>query len=105
MSEPAFESVGLKEEADLAVSAGKWFSGLTVADATDSAAPLGTCSLSGMALIKIYLPPACTAEINNNTAGKEGKESLYAHEKRTSFFFNHCHNCLDNYAHSILYRQ
>lgn len=46
MSEPAFESVGLKEEADLAVSAVKWFSGLTVADATDSTAPLGACTVS-----------------------------------------------------------
>lgn len=30
---PAFESVRLKEEADLVVKAVKWFSGLTVADA------------------------------------------------------------------------
>lgn len=54
MSEPAFESVGLKEEADLAVSAGKWFSSLTVADATDSAAPLGTCTVSQAWLLSKY---------------------------------------------------
>lgn len=45
-SGPPFESVGLKEEADLVVKAVKWFSGLTVADATDSAAPLGACRVS-----------------------------------------------------------
>lgn len=54
MSEPAFESVGLKEEADLAVSTVKWFSGLTVADATDSAAPLGACTVSQAWLLSKY---------------------------------------------------
>ena len=54
MSEPAFESVGLKEEADLAVNAVKWFSGLTVADATDSAAPLGACTVSQAWLLSKY---------------------------------------------------
>lgn len=54
MSEPAFESVGLKEEADLAVNAVKWFSGLTVADATDSAAPLGACRVSQAWLLSKY---------------------------------------------------
>lgn len=73
-SEPAFESVGLKEEADLAVKAVKWFYGLTVADATDSAAPEGAklSSPPSMVLIKIYLPPSFTSQINNNTAGEEG---------------------------------
>lgn len=54
MSEPAFESVGLKEEADLAVNAVKWFSGLTVADATDSTAPLGACAVSQAWLLSKY---------------------------------------------------
>lgn len=46
MSEGAFESVGLKEEVDLAVQAVIWFSGLTVADTTGSAAPLGAYRVS-----------------------------------------------------------
>lgn len=54
MSEPAFESVGLKEEADLAVNAVKWFSGLTVADATDSAAPPGARTVSQAWLLSKY---------------------------------------------------
>lgn len=74
MSEPAFESVGLKVEADLALSTVKWFSGLTVADATDSAAPLGARSVSQPWLLSkyTYLPPASAAAINNNTAGGGG---------------------------------
>lgn len=55
MSEPAFELVGLKEEADLSVNAVKWFSGLTVADATDSAAPLGDCTVSQAWLLSKYI--------------------------------------------------
>lgn len=54
MSGPAFESVGLKEEAHLAMSAVKWFSGLTVADATDSAAPLGARTVSQPWLLSKY---------------------------------------------------
>lgn len=59
MSVPTCELVGLKKEADLAASAVKWFSGLTVADATDSPAPLGAWKFSqAWILSKIYLPPA-----------------------------------------------
>lgn len=54
MSGPAFESVGLKEEAHLAVSAVKWFNGLTVADATGSAAPLGARTVSQPWLLSKY---------------------------------------------------
>lgn len=54
MSEPAFESVGLKKEADLAVNAVKWFSGLTVADATDSDAPPGAYAVSQAWLLSKY---------------------------------------------------
>lgn len=54
MSVPAFKSVRLKEEADLAVNAVKRFSGLTVADATDSAAPLGACNASQAWLLSKY---------------------------------------------------
>lgn len=55
MLEAAFESVGLKEEAGLSVNAVKWFSGLTVADATDSAAPLGACTVSQAWLLSKYI--------------------------------------------------
>lgn len=54
MSKSAFESVGLKEEADLAVNVVKWFSGLTVADATDSATPLGVRRFSQAWLLSKY---------------------------------------------------
>lgn len=53
-SGPGFESVGLKEEEDLAVKAVKWFNGLTVADATDSAAPLRACRVSSAWLLSKY---------------------------------------------------
>jgi len=46
--------VGLKDAADLAVNAVKWFSGLTVADATDSAAPLGAHRVSLAWLLSKY---------------------------------------------------
>lgn len=54
MWEPAFKSVGLKEEAGLAVKAVKWFNGLTAADATDSAAPLGAGTVSHAWLLSKY---------------------------------------------------
>lgn len=53
-SEPAFELVGLKEEGDLAANAVKWFSGLTMADATDSAAPPGARRVSQAWLLSKY---------------------------------------------------
>lgn len=55
MSEPAFELVGLKEKVDLAMNAVKWFSGLTVADATDSTAPLGDCIVSQAWILSKYI--------------------------------------------------
>lgn len=51
---PTCELVGLKKKADLAASAVKWFSGLTVADATDSPAPLGACKFSQAWLLSKY---------------------------------------------------
>lgn len=63
MSVPTCELVGLKKEADLAASAVKWFSGLTVADATDSPAPLGACKFSQAWLLSKYTePPASTLQ-------------------------------------------
>lgn len=78
MSVPTCELVGLKKEADLAASAVKWFSGLTVADATDSPAPLGACKFSQAWILSKYtyrLPPAAEKKGKNKltiTAGKEG---------------------------------
>lgn len=92
MSVPTCELVGLKKEADLAASAVKWFSGLTVADATDSPAPLGACKVSQVWLLSKYtyrLPLRCRkGKKNNNTAGKErerSKESFHAYEKKNCF--------------------
>lgn len=107
MSVPTCELVGLKKEVDLAASAVKWFSGLTVADATDSPAPLGACKFSQAWFLSKYtyrLPLRCRkgkkTKQNNNTAGKErerSKELLHAYEKKNWF----CHNRLDNYWSSI----
>lgn len=102
---PTCELVGLKKKADLAASAVKWFSGLTVADATDSPAPLGACKFSQAWLLSKYtyrLLLRCRKgkKKNNNTAGKErdrSKEALHAYEKKNWF----CHNRLDNYGSSI----
>lgn len=78
MSVPTIELVGLKKEADLAASAVKWFSGLTVADATDSPAPLGACKFSQAWILSKYtyrLPLRCRKERKkqtNNNSREEG---------------------------------
>lgn len=89
MSVPTCELVGLKKEADLAASAVKWFSGLTVADATDSPAPPGARKFSQAWILSKYtyrLPLRCRKERKNKltiTAGRRetSKGSLHAYEK------------------------
>lgn len=106
MSVPTCELVGLKKEADLAASAVKWFSGLTVADATDSPAPLGACKFSQAWLLSKYtyrLPLRCRIEekkkqtITQQGRRERSEESLHACEKKNWF----CRNRLDNYGSSI----
>lgn len=75
MSVPTCELVGLKKEADLAASAVKWFSGLTVADATDSPAPLGACKFSQAWLLSKYtyrLPLRCRKGKKKKTITQQG---------------------------------
>lgn len=80
MSVPTCELVGLeKKEADLAASTVKWFSGLTVADATDSPAPLGACKFSQAWLLSKYtyrLPLRCRKETKNKKHRREGKGEI-----------------------------
>lgn len=73
---PTCELVGLKKEADLAASAVKWFSSLTVADATDSPAPLGAWKFSqAWILSKIYLPPASMLQKRKKKTNKQQQHS------------------------------
>lgn len=82
---PTCELVGLKKEADLAASAVKWFSGLTVADATDSPAPLGACKFSQAWLLSKYtyrLPLRCRKgkkKGKKKTITQQGRKDLRSH--------------------------
>lgn len=104
MSVPTCELVGLKKEADLAASAVKWFSGLTVADATDSPAPLGACKVSQVWLLSKYtyrLPLRCRKGKKTITQqGRRGRD-LRSHSMLMKRRIGFCHNRLDNYGSSI----
>lgn len=107
---PTCELVGLKKEADLAASAVKWFSGLTVADATDSHALLGACKFSQAWLLSKYtyrLPLRC----RKGTQKKTQKKTITQQGRTGRDLRSHCmlmkrrigfsHNRLDNYGCSI----